>query len=318
MPFRFQSKFCFLTYPQCDIDKQVLLNSLLAKLPSIEYAVVSSEQHEDGHQHLHAFIVSSSRISTRDERYFDYSCEGRTFHPNIVKPNSPDDCREYVIKDGDFIEHGVYTPKKRKAPSYKELSDNASSKEEFMSSVYEHYPRDYFLCGERIEAMATKRFKSSVSDFVPTFTNFPNIPPLLSDWVNAYFVRPRRNRPKSLVLIGKSRFGKTEWARSLGSHVYVRGAWNAEKFKVSFDYIVLDDFDFSYLFSKSTSLPKAFFGCQGDVEISGKYVKTFTINTNCPIICLMNEDQFNEYAHFFNSEWGQANVEVITLQQPLF
>jgi len=130
-------------------------------------------------------------------------------------------------------------------------------------------------------------------------------------------VRPRPNRPKSLVLVSRSRFGKTEWARSLGSHAFNRGAWDAEVFKYSYDYIVLDDFDFSYMKTREVML-KAFFGCQGAVKITGKYIKTFTINTACPVICLMNHDQEMTLRDFFISPWGIANVDRVFLEEPLF
>lgn len=319
MPFRFQSKYCFLTYSQCPVSKEVLLDLLKTKVPDHSYIIVSQESHQDGQKHLHAFIVSQGRMRFSSQLFFDLESEGSTYHPNIVKPNDPDATRTYVAKDGDFVEEGEFhSTKKRKGPTYGELCDASDSKEAFMDAIYQHHSRDYFLHGERIEAMASKRFKPTQQVYVPKYTDFPNLPSLLTDWYGAYFVRPRRDRPKSLILVGPSRLGKTEWARSLGNHVYVRGAWNAEHFKSPYDYIVMDDFDFSYLLSKTSSMAKSFFGCQGMTDISGKWVKTFTIDTNCPLIVCMNDDQYQEHQSFFTSDWGVSNIEVVFLNTKLY
>jgi len=182
----------------------------------------------------------------------------------------------------------------------------------------EHHPRDFVINHERLEYFANKRFKKSHADYVPNYTVFANLPGELEDWVAGNFVQPRPSRPMSLVLVGDSRLGKTEWARSLGSHAFNRGAWDAEVFKKEYDFIVLDDFDFSFLMSKSSSLAKAFFGCQGQVTITGKYIKAFQVNTNCPVICLMNKDQELEMREFFTSDWARDNIVRVFLTAPLF
>lgn len=316
--FRANAKNFFLTYPQCTAPVATAVAFLSGFRPT-QYVTVAKELHQDGTPHLHALVCFVDKYNCRNQNAFDITIEGEVFHPNIQVARCLSDVRTYVQKDGEFQESGEFVDSgKRKQVPFSEIIAASDSKEAFMQAVAEHHSRDYVINHERLEYFANKRFKPTAPSYEPRYTNFPNVPDELTDWWRGNFLRPRRDRPQSLVLVGPSRLGKTEWARSLGAHAFCRGGWDAEVFKSFYDYIVFDDFDFSYLFSKSTSLAKAFFGCQGDVTITGKYVKSFTCNTNCPVICLMNPDQFMDHRDFFFSDWGKDNIVVVHLFTPLF
>jgi hypothetical protein len=47
-----------------------------------------------------------------------------------------------------------------------------------------------------------------------------------------------------LVVWGRSRTGKTSWARSLGSHCYLASAWNIDEIDEDKDYVIFDDINF--------------------------------------------------------------------------
>ena len=88
--FRVQAKNLFLTYPQCPIPKQEALQQLLAKLQlwQPELALVASEFHADGHQHLHAAIQLNRKCNITNAHLLDLNWESanepldRIYHGN--------------------------------------------------------------------------------------------------------------------------------------------------------------------------------------------------------------------------------------------
>jgi len=55
-----RAKGWFLTYPKCDVTPQAALEYLKEKHTITEY-VIAQEQHQDGTNHLHAFIKTEKR-----------------------------------------------------------------------------------------------------------------------------------------------------------------------------------------------------------------------------------------------------------------
>ena len=52
------------------------------------------------------------------------------------------------------------------------------------------------------------------------------------------------SHPKTLVVWGPSRTGKTAWARSLGHHSYMNSTWNQDAIDEGCKYIIFDDIPF--------------------------------------------------------------------------
>lgn len=104
MPFRFQARSAFLTFPQCPMDKKVALEMLQRKLGTEEgtHYIVAQEKHEDGHLHLHIYVERKKMIETTNERFFDLA-DDKVYHPNIQVPKQREDVKKYVKKDGDYI-----------------------------------------------------------------------------------------------------------------------------------------------------------------------------------------------------------------------
>ena len=106
--FRLASKTFFLTFPQCNfpLDQfvQRIQDFFIEKNRIIEKGVASQEQHQDGHPHLHAFIVIDKQISTCNPAYFD-NLVVPAKHPNIVSHlrGSHLQTINYVIKDGTYL-----------------------------------------------------------------------------------------------------------------------------------------------------------------------------------------------------------------------
>lgn len=105
--FCFHAIRVFLTYPKCDLEKEVLLEQAQTKHKALSYTI-GREKHQDGTWHLHAVIVFEEKLHSHDNRIFDL--EGH--HPNIKKiatNRALKNFQTYARKDGNFItnEHMV-------------------------------------------------------------------------------------------------------------------------------------------------------------------------------------------------------------------
>lgn len=101
MSFRFNAKTVFLTYPQCALSKEEVLERITQKFPIQDY-IVAREKHEDGSPHLHCYFKFVKKVDSRDARVFDVVDS----HPNIkslTKVSAIKNAQKYAKKDGDFI-----------------------------------------------------------------------------------------------------------------------------------------------------------------------------------------------------------------------
>lgn len=121
--FRITAKKFFLTYPQCNLEKEDLLSFLKTKANIIRYHI-GREKHEDGNLHLHAAVEYSRKLNIKDPNSFDY----KEFHPNIQAARNYDDVAAYCTKDGDFITNSSFDDSKREG-FYKRKRDSDAFEE---------------------------------------------------------------------------------------------------------------------------------------------------------------------------------------------
>lgn len=118
MSFRFNAKTVFLTYAQCALPKEEVLERVAERFPIQDY-IVAREKHQDGGLHLHCYFRFVKKVDSRDPRVFDVlDC-----HPNIkplTKVEAIKNAQKYSKKDGDFITNIEETLGKR-ALLFKEL-----------------------------------------------------------------------------------------------------------------------------------------------------------------------------------------------------
>lgn len=93
-------KSWFLTYPQCPLAKELVLK-LLEPLGIAEYTI-SEEKHDNGDPHLHACIILKKKARFKKDR-FDIKDLDTVYHGNYQPVKNLQKCREYVIKDGNYI-----------------------------------------------------------------------------------------------------------------------------------------------------------------------------------------------------------------------
>lgn len=111
-------------------------------------------------------------------------------------------------------------------------------------------------------------------------------------------------RPRSLILIGDSRTGKTEWARSIGEHMYFNGMLNLDKWDNDATYAVFDDWEDWGRFY----LYKQFLGAQKEFELTDKYRAKRTVQWGKPSIVISNETPF-----FKDWNWIEINCFIVKI-----
>jgi len=194
--------------------------------------------------------------------------------------------------------------------SWGELVSESTTADEFKAQVAIHYPRESVLQLEKIEYYCEKRFKPKIPEYKPQYTEFI-VPALLQFWVDQE-LRANKDRPRSLFLVGESRLGKTEWARSLGKHTYFNGMFNLEDWNFDAEYLVIDDIEWKFVPAK-----KALMGAQKVFTMTDKYKKKVTLQWGKPCIYLCNQDM-DVYNSCDERMWLRDNAEYVIVLNKLY
>lgn len=145
--------------------------------------VISREEHADGTPHVHAYIRTTRKLSTTNQRVFDVLGH----HPNIQAARNIKAVVEYVKKDGSFISNlttSTDTGSKSLKRSWGELLKEATNGQNFLNSVKEEYPREYCLYLDRLKAVANHEWPEVQLPYTNPFTTW-NIPTELEEWATA-------------------------------------------------------------------------------------------------------------------------------------
>ena len=257
----------------------------------------------DGGKHLHAYGRWADRYCTRNKRTFDLNGH----HPNIQPVRNTKHVIEYIKKGGDYFSDVEDTSGSCR---YADLVGAATEKD-FWEIVSKSYPRDYVLHLERLNEFCRHRFGNSIQNYEGRFGRF-NITDPMKGWVENEL--GNNDRPKSLWLVGPSRIGKTEWARSLGNHIYWNGSIDLGTWSDEAKYAIFDDFTWNFFPYK-----KQFVGAQSEFVVTDKYRRKKTIRWGKPSIMVWNPD--NDPWDSFNTkelDWYKLNTIRVVLSECLF
>lgn len=99
----------------------------------------------------------------------------------------------------------------------------APSKEDMVARIRQHAPFEWFNNRSNIRTALDEDFPNEKPAYQSKYTkeDFPNLPRCMKDWAEQYIEGECGPRPKTLVVWGPSRTGKTQWARSLGEFFHV-------------------------------------------------------------------------------------------------
>ncbi|AQA27279.1 replication associated protein [Thrips-associated genomovirus 3] len=314
MPFRFAAKYGLLTYPQCgDLDPWSVSDHL-GRLGA--ECIIGREDHSDGGVHLHAFFMFERRFESRDVRVFDV--EGR--HPNVVRGYStPSKGYAYATKDGDVVAGGLECP--IDGASVSEASSKwarailAESREEFFAIVAELDPRALCCSFGSLRAYADWKYRPVLDQYVtPAGISFcTDEVPQLHDWVQRNLAGSVVGRPRSLILIGETRLGKTLWARSLGKHAYFGGLFCLDESLEDVDYAVFDDMQGGLEFFHAY---KFWLGAQSQFYATDKYKGKQLIHWGRPAIYCSNTTPLADKGA--DVDWLMGNCDIVHIDSPIF
>lgn len=169
---------------------------------------------------------------------------------------------------------------------------------------------------ERLNSISKQKTKNRQVE------DFNNIPQELQEWKRIN-IDSESERPMSLLLIGETRIGKTEWARSLGVHVYWNGTYNLTKWNDEAKYIILDDWKWSFNKGDHTSsrvdMWKNIIGCQKEFELHDKFIRKKTCYGPKPCIILCNRENDPRIGMDYDlKQWFRGNVVTIELEEKLY
>jgi len=205
--FRLNASSFFLTYSQCPLSPQEILDNLRRKVEGLDEYVIGQELHQDGNKHIHAFVSSKKKLNISNPRYFDI----QTYHPKAESTKKRSDVIRYCTKEKTFITN-ISDDEIRKivegGVKVGEIHRNARkiAREKGVDAAMEllehtKTARDLNLHGEKIRENLEKLVaaeedirKYDVEDFNIDF-----------DW----------DRQKTLIIYGPSNLGKTCLARAL-------------------------------------------------------------------------------------------------------
>jgi len=296
--FRLSAKCIFLTYAQCTLTKEQVLEHLQSLKPIDKY-VIAIENHQDGNPHIHAMIQFKHKFDTKDCRIFDIL----NFHPKIEATRKLKECYAYCTKEDDAPLQSIPPFEFKEKRKWEEAFDT-QNKQDFLTKIKEISPRDYILNLERIQYCAEHIFKKDLPVFTPKYNlDSFTIPHTIRVWQDQF----TDDRPKSLLIIGDSRLGKTQLIRTLYPHAtYWYSMINLETFNPTCPIVIFDDFDWDKIPCK-----KGWLGAQHTIVVSDKYKKKQTIEWGRPCVILTNDDPVL-------SAWERANLIILRIRDPLY
>jgi hypothetical protein len=226
-----------------------------------------------------------------------------------------------------------------------------ATKVQYLEDVKGHSPRDFVLFGGAIRATADKLY--GVDRQPPELQDNAEIGiriyweryPAAREWFRDYFADPIpviqatsgegayceelrttdeaalalrggvKKRPHSIIAFGGSRLGKTDWARSLGPHVYFRGTFNLKTLLAigaeNVDYMIWDDVSWKDSALKDENY-KNWMGGQDKFTVTDKYRGKVDVTWGKPAIFLSNRNPLIGIPDE-DKRWLKSNCTIIDL-----
>lgn len=248
--FRMQGKNYILTFPQCDVKKEVAADRIRSQWgDEVAGYVVCEEQHKDGTPHLHVFLQFREKKTFCKEDCFDF-IGGK--HGNYQVARSVRGSVEYVTKGGNYVAEGVDVEaiKKKKAPKSdtiaRMLMDGKSLEE--VNAV----DPGYVMINKRkleeydtwIQCMKAK--KSKLEWVAPVIEGLTDANKQIAEWICANIRQPRKFKAPQLFIHGPRNLGKTSLIEWLERYLSVYHCPMAEEFYDLYsddhDLVVMDEF----------------------------------------------------------------------------
>ena len=266
--FRRQAKLWFLTYPQCNINKERMKELYGIRYPNYEWLIIAQENHKDSTgKHLHVLINFKSAINVKSSNYFDF--EGH--HCHIGTHRNPDGTTapsfnmkdkinliKYVIKDGDWIcrnidpEKFLAARKKHQSTKFFDCAEDLRSGMDLVKlrdkhlEIFLRYNSQISDC--YYQYRKDKEIKQPTEPFMFKCANSLSCTKKVQNWLNNTIFQKLTFRPKHLFLYGPPQTGKSHLIQSLkdmglkGYEIPQDGAWWGAWQNDKYDFAYYDEF----------------------------------------------------------------------------
>lgn len=284
---------------------------------------MSQELHQDGNEHLHAYVLLKEKIRLNKEQYsyfFDLNYDDPCYHPNVQPARSAKNVIGYVVKGKwngamqDFFEWRMCAadvlkknnPKNgviaRMLLDGKSIADCVEAEPAYMSTNLRkfEYFNSWVQLNKKQELLPwTERDLSTLELNTPIYQ--------ISKWLNDNILKPRKSRTPHLMLIGPPLLGKTLLVNKLRKYLRVYDSPTEGQFFPPwtdglFDLIVMEELHDGLspstllrLLDGSPTLIKGY-GCQMKKAV------------NTPIIITSNQSLRVSYA---NHKMSQVTLDAI-------
>lgn len=243
------------------------------------------------------------------------------------------------------------TPRKGRGAGEENWAHSLSlpTRKEFLDDIEKHSPRDSVIHCNAIWKAAKRRYAEIVTADEPSveglnvhWSRFPTIKRWVLDslpnpcdiisrlsgpgWYSEEekagdqeYVQSRvllgGQRLQSLILVGETRLGKTDFATNLGKHVHFHYNFDLKLLLdmgvENVEYAVFDDVSW-----KNSALAddqyKSWLGCQAEFSVTDKFRKKTRINWGKPVIYNTNKSPF-ERLRLEDIRWLQENCVIVDI-----
>jgi len=335
MPKESRTKFLkniFLTYPQCPVPPRVLLDFLQDLLKdNLDCCCISQELHQDGNQHLHAFVQLKERITLNKEQYsyfFDLNYDDPCYHPNVQSARNVKNVVRYVVKGRfngamqDFVEHNmsaqaVLAKKNPKSDTIaKMLAEGKSTDECFeLEPGFVGFNLTKVL---QLQSWLATRQTVNLDPWseLPLPSDQPELQ--ITEWLNTNIKKPRPPRQQHLMLIGPTKTGKTHLVNVLRNYlnVYdcpVQGPYFLPWQDNKYDLIVMEELHAGWTVS---DLLRFLDGSPTTLKVHGGLCKK---TQNVPIIITSNQPFHRSYKNISEAslEALESRVQVVEITRQI-
>lgn len=241
--FRLDAIQIFLTYSQCPLDPNFILDNI-SKVYPIKYYIIAQELHQDGNKHIHCYLKLEKKANFRDNRKYDIVVDNTTYHPKIEGCRSPKSVIKYVTKDGNYLTNMSNTSidemvedKVKVKELYKQARTEASNgdlEKAFLTLSNPKCARDLTLYGPTIE--------KNLHALIPKTNN------ILYD-ISKFTVPFTWDKSKTLIIHGTTNCGKSSLASALlPKALFVRHMDRLRDYNSgNYEGIIFDDMSFKHI-----------------------------------------------------------------------
>lgn len=319
--FRIYAKKLLLTYSQVnpEMTHEHLLEQLKHKLPfdDIQY-VIAREQHQDGGIHYHVILAHFDKFQIRHSNQLDIQFENQTFHGSYTSIRRLHSAVSYACKENHYITNFENLSNGRLLTAKEFIIQEVKNKgiEQALIDYYDRAPNQA-IAGLSIQAL-NKHFKEierlkltlqlETVETPFTLDSF-KVQPELAEWMN----KPN----KTLVLVGSSGIGKTQFCKAYVKHNKLKTLMISHKedfrrLNTSYDAIIIDDANIHEL--EETQL-LSIIDNQADKTIRVLYDSVIKKAGLIQLIA-MNQSEFGKLAYTLSQDRFARRVLLHEAQKP--